>query len=133
MGEAEVQDPPQFVPDPPLVAQLASARDHPAMAWFEGVGGSAWPDDWPIHPRVLSHCICRFRRGDEACYVWFERPHWWVRPWRPLRRLCGSVERFESLGAALGWLVSAAPPAGRWSWWPFGGRAEPGAAPDQRG
>jgi hypothetical protein len=131
MDEAEVPDPPQFAPDPPLAVQLETARAHPAMAWFDGVGGSAWPDDFPIHPQLLYNCVCRFRRGGEACYVWFERPHWWVRPWRPLRRLSGAVERFDSLKAALDWLASSAlPPVRRRSWWPWGRRAEPGAAPD---
>jgi hypothetical protein len=115
--------------DPPLAGQLGAARAHPAMAFFEGVGGSAWPDDRPVHPRLLYHCVARLRRGGEVAYLWFERPYWWVQPWRSLRRPPGLVERFESLATALDCLVAPALTASRRrSWWPWGRRAEPGAA-----
>lgn len=115
-GIAE-SDPPEFRPAPPLADQLEVARDHPAMAWFDGIGGSAWPDDLPSHPRLLHECVARFRRGNVAAYIWFERPDWWLQPWKPLRRLDGKWEKFKTLGAALDQLTTPAERVPQRTWW----------------
>jgi hypothetical protein len=61
-------------------------RSHPAVEWFEKVGNGMFEDDYSSKPWHTPHFwVYRFRRGNEAAYLWQDGETWFVRCWHPLR------------------------------------------------
>jgi hypothetical protein len=80
-----------FEPDPEgqkaidrLFEPIDRNRSHPAAGWFDRIANGFFDDDRGSPRWQEPWWVFRFRRGDEAAYLWLERDRCFLRPWGPM-------------------------------------------------